>query len=526
MQEIKKKLCINMSYWKIYILLICLFIAIYGLILTQNHFLDDTFIHLRIASNILEKGFYSFNGIERDFSTSSPLYTGILSLGLSFWDSPYLAKFINIFAFILIFILVSAKLIKSKDLEAFITSIFLIGISSPLGIRWLTDGMESSIVMLCSLCSSYFLISFFSLKNFRNGVAYSFLISIFFFSSILLRIEFSFLLFWFSISFLISKFLSKEDLNIKIIINKFLPLFLSIICAFGFIYFVFGSFTPDTSIAKSGLNYSFYFLFKNIARAHISASIFGLSLLINWLLSIYLLFGNSKKIKNDNTKFYYFIGFFMNLSFPVMISLIFFKGQMIQGIRYFIFIESFLISFNLFVYKKSINNNFLRTNYPHNHSKEIKKYISILFLCLTISPLFWNDFSVLKKISSGRSETFLKFSRKDFSCLNNSNLLAWDVGMIGYYSKSKILDPNGLVNGRKIAKLDKNIRLENLLNKREINYAFVNRSQIQELESYLDFSDWEEIDTYKFPNFKKDSEDIHYLLASPNLKKCDSIKLQ
>ena len=59
-------------------------------------------------------------------------------------------------------------------------------------------------------------------------------------------------------------------------------------------------------------------------------------------------------------------------------------------------------------------------------------------MCLTISPLFWNDFSVLKKISSGRSETFLKFSRKDFSCLNNSNLLAWDVGLIGYFSKSKI----------------------------------------------------------------------------------------
>ena len=67
---------------KISLITLTLISAIYGLFITKNHFLDDTFIHLKIAKNILEKGIYSFNGIESDFSTSSPLYTTILSLGL------------------------------------------------------------------------------------------------------------------------------------------------------------------------------------------------------------------------------------------------------------------------------------------------------------------------------------------------------------------------------------------------------------------------------------------------------------
>ena len=102
------------GFWKISLILLTAISAIYGICITRNHFLDDTFIHLKIASNIVEKGIYSFNGITRDFSTSSPLYTTLLSLGLRIWESPYLAKTLNIFFYFFNYSIISIFLLKTK----------------------------------------------------------------------------------------------------------------------------------------------------------------------------------------------------------------------------------------------------------------------------------------------------------------------------------------------------------------------------------------------------------------------------
>ena len=113
------------SFWKISLIIFTSISALYGLYITRNHFLDDTFIHLKIASNLLEKGIYSFNGITSDFSTSSPFYTTFLSLGLRIWDSPYLVKIINIVVYFLIYSLTTIFLLNTKNLKSLILSLFL-----------------------------------------------------------------------------------------------------------------------------------------------------------------------------------------------------------------------------------------------------------------------------------------------------------------------------------------------------------------------------------------------------------------
>ena len=177
---------------------------------------------------------------------------------------------------------------------------------------------------------------------------------------------------------------------------------------------------------------------------------------------------------------------------------------MVQGIRYFIFLETFLISYNLLICNTYDFNQLV-------HKKTNYKYILCLFIPLLISPWLWHDFNGLKRISEGRSQTFLNLSNQDLGCLNNKNLIAWDVGMIGYFSKSFILDPNGLVNGRELAKLRGDDRLNQLIKNNDIDYAFVNEFQLK---------DWINLGSYKFPNFKKNSQDIHYLLKKPNSESC------
>ena len=500
----------KLEYWKIYLITLATISAIYGLLITRNHFLDDTFIHLRIARNIVEKGIYSFNGIESDFSTSSPLYTTILSLGLRIWDSPYIAKILNISFYFLDYSLISIFLLRSKNLNSLILSIFLVGISSPLGVRWLTDGMESSLVMLFSILIAYllYLINQFKAKEY-NKIFY--LITYLFCSlSILLRIEFAFIIIWYIFACIISRPFSKERLEYNNFSLRIYPLFLSLFTSFSFLYINFGSFTPDTSIAKGGLKYDLNYFIFNIVRAHLSASILGISLLLSLSISFYSIYKYKGVLIQTNHKISVYL---INFSLPILILLIFIKGQMIQGIRYFIFLETFLISYNLLICKTYNFNQFINKKINY-------KYFLPLLIPLLISPWFWHDFNALNRISEGRSQTFLDLSNQDLGCLNNKNLIAWDVGMIGYFSKAFILDPNGLVNGRKLAELREDDRLNQLIMKDEINYVFVNDKQIKDLEKYLELKNWINLGNYKFPNFKRNSQDIHYLLKNPNSESC------
>lgn len=510
MQNIISSSQFKLNFWKISLITICTCSAIYGLLITTDHYLDDTFTHLRIARNLMENGFYSFNGIFRDFSTSSPLYTAILSIGLRFWDSPYLAKFTSLIFYYSVYIFTSIYLLKTQNLKALISSIFLIGISSPFGVRWLTDGMETSLIMLFSIILAYNFESILRINDNENKTInyyFSYFICTF---SILLRIEFIFIIVWFIIVYIISNVFLQDRFDYRNLFLRTIPFILSVITSFGFLYINFGSFTPDTSIAKAGVKYNISYFITSILRPHFGASLFGISLAISLLLSFYLIYVNKISLNNKNLNSFSYL---INFSFPLMLILIFFKGQMIQGIRYLVFLETFLISFNLLTSKNYDLSGFVnkRTYY---------KYLSLFLVPLILSPWLWNDFKVLKKISKGRSESFINLSNRDFKCLRNKNLISIDFGMISYFSKAFILDPSGLVNGRDLAKLNMDERMNEFLKNKNIHYAFLNDEQIEELKGYLNLRDWETIGSYKFPNFGKNSDDIHYLLKSPEIEKC------
>ena len=217
--------------------------------------------------------FYSFNGITRDFSTSSPLYTAILSKGLIFWDSPYLAKLIGIVFYFFIYILTSLFFLKTVNTKSFISSIFLIGISSPMGVRWLTDGMETPIIMLFSMLLAYY---FESLKIFidNKNKNIDYFITYFLCTlSILLRIEFIFIIIWYLMINIISNILFKDKFEYKKLFFRSSPLIFAFITSFTFIFLNFGNLTPDTSIAKAGIQYNLNYFTFSILRAHFGASL-------------------------------------------------------------------------------------------------------------------------------------------------------------------------------------------------------------------------------------------------------------
>jgi hypothetical protein len=120
----------------------------------------------------------------------------------------------------------------------------------------------------------------------------------------------------------------------------------------------------------------------------------------------------------------------------------------------------------------------------------------------------------LEIIAEGRSASFEKFESLNLEDLRGSYGIAWDVGMIGYFSHANILDANGLVDGRDVARLSKAARLHSFVDSHPIRFVFADADQLDELKQYLDVGGWSVREAFDFPNFSG-AADRHFLLVRP-----------
>jgi hypothetical protein len=127
-----------------------------------------------------------------------------------------------------------------------------------------------------------------------------------------------------------------------------------------------------------------------ILRAHAASSLFGVGLICLWVASFIISLIPSKR----EVRFYLLTA---NISFFILILLVALTQQSIQGVRYFLFIEVFLISTNV------LSLSWVATDELSNGSfyKPLRAIIfSFLMAWIAI------DSMLLYKISSGRSESF------------------------------------------------------------------------------------------------------------------------
>lgn len=90
--------------------------------------------------------------------------------------------------------------------------------------------------------------------------------------------------------------------------------------------------------------------------------------------------------------------------------------------------------------------------------------------------------------------------------------------MIGYFSDGLILDGNGLVNGRRIARTLVRDRLEEFVRDHRVDFVFVNEEQAQELAGLLSTKGWIARGSFDFPNFDG-APDRHVLLVRPSARR-------
>lgn len=461
---------------------------------TRNHFLDDAFIHLRIAEQVRDSGFFSFNGTAPDFSTSSILYTSLLGILSKLHSSPWLPKFANVVVYLTtIGVLMRLMRDARNHSERSVVIAFLATVMSPFAVRWLTDGMETSLVALDAILLAKFLS--FQGRSLRRRLFAVFLVSL---ASVLLRVEMGFILAIAVVGKLSDGLIWAEPSKISFParMRESLPFALGGALGLSVIFWVFGHVLPDTSLAKQGAgSIDLIGTLRTAIQVHVAASSFGAGLLVLLFVSFTLAL-----YRADSNRLMYVL--VTNSAFPVFLLLVVVRKQALQGVRYFVFIEFFLITLNLLTIRAA--GVWLTPFQP-----SLRRARVIVYAGVALWFLF--DLRVLGQVYSGRSETFLKFVKGDFKSLSGRTGVAWDVGMIGYFSQAAIIDPNGLVNGRDWARLSSMKRLQ-LIGEQKIDFAFVNDSQRGTLARVLDLSQFASMAEFAFPN-AGGNRDIHYLLA-------------
>jgi hypothetical protein len=474
--------------------LLCIAFSALMMVQTRDLFLDDTFIHLRIASNLAAHGIYSFNGDAPAYSTSSPLYTALLA-GLWKWlHTIWLPKLVGIAVFASLLILIGRPLIRGQRSAASGTNLaWLIAVTSPMAIRWLTDGMETGLVALTAITLGQ-LVAALRLESNDARSSLRWKLGIVAALATLLRVEFAYLV-ALSVGAFVADALWQRIRPSRPVRFGLLWLIAGSALSLTAVHGYFGDILPDTAIAKADVGSSAAATLLNTVRSHLAASLFGVGTLVTWLISL----SGAWRVRHQRV----FVTT-INAGLPVLLVLIAARHQSVQGYRYFVFIEFFLLAVNAVVVARSPEPELGRT---------ASRWRPIALLGLIALLVAWEtfDWRHLEVLSAGRSATFEKFRQGDLSDLHGRRGLAWDVGMIGEFSQSTILDPNGLVNGREMARLPKSERLQRLT-ATPIDFVFANDQQLAELDGLLDTKSWHLRGEYQFPNFSG-NPDTHHLLV-------------
>ena len=333
---------------------------------------------------------------------------------------------------------------------------------SPFAVRWLTDGMETSLAGLLSLA--------FSILLYRRAPPAVLALMALVLS--LLRVDLTLLVAFGAI----------------LMIDQGERLRAGALCvgsgvSLAFIRLTMGHLLPDTALAKVGLR--FFDVFAGTAHEIAGTFSFGIGVLLVWAASAV----SAWRIDRRSA-------LIANLPFPVLMLLAAARGQQIHGVRYIIWALLFSIAWNLMA----------TAAVPSPRPVLLSALACVLIVCWIF------ELPVALRIDRGRSANLSAMENGHLDQLRGEGL-AEDVGFVGYFSAAPICDLSGLVNGRVAAQMTIVQRTEVCL-ARKPSFLFLSGSQIGYLDNMFRLnsqSDWLDCGHVDFPNVG--SDDSHWLLV-------------
>jgi len=313
--------------------------------LTRYFQLDDAYIHLRYAEYLRRYGFLTFDGVHKTGGCSSLLYVGLLSVLLGLAKPALASKVLSVASYLSILVAVWVLGRRDRFRNVLWTGLLIV-LMSPMALRWLCDGMETSLTVFVATALGG-LAYRLAQDPTRSAARYAALVTLGSLT-VLLRIELSLLVATASVA---TWFLAVErqtgtdwQSRSKTLLHtagRESHLAAGGCAALALTLYLTGRLLPDTAVAKSAGGVQIAQAW-HVVRAFAASFSFGLGLVGIWLLSLTVL------LRTPALRRRHAASLLMASSvFPVMVAATVVRGQYIHGVRYFLWPLAFTIVWNL-----------------------------------------------------------------------------------------------------------------------------------------------------------------------------------
>ena len=466
---------------------------------------DDALIHLRYAVNLLQHHMISYDGVHPDYGTSSLLYVWLLAGLRTFFTISLLPRAVSSVFHVALFVGIAwafRRALRSAPRLAWgFASLLLVVLVMPMAVRWLDDGMETSLT-LCLVALIAFAVSRLGHSERMSAPSTVWLFALGLVAT-LTRVEYLLLLGVASLTLFLERLAMRRERALEhamtgrfgLALRCAAPLLGSLLGA-AVIFFAMHALAPDTAIAKGDDHATLLATGQAVLSVLISSASLGMGLLVLWLLTATALIAYQRRVSLTMLV--------ANSPFPLVVVLAALHGQQVQGVRYFLWTLLFPILWNTLELRWKVE----------DPERSLARALSIATytvagMLLILAPI---ESKLLYREFRARETSLAQFRTQHLERLHAMKLVAFDIGYIGYFTDSPLCDMAGLVNGRVRAALPFEERVR-LCVAEHPQYAFVSNFSLAELSNALDLKGWSICSVYDFANLR--GPDLHYLIASP-----------
>jgi hypothetical protein len=459
---------------------------------------DDSFIHLRYAQGIARNGFLTFDGLHKTYGSSSLFYVGLIASIYRFFPSLYVTKILSVASYLALLAVLVWLVSKSSGRKRLLWAMLVVVLVSPMGIRWLSDGMETALVVLATLILCLILHRTLVVDRAHPARRYLFLVLAGAFL-VALRVELIGLIAFATLALA----LAEQECGVSTLLQNAKKLAHNLVTqshlavgaglAAGLIYLRLGHLLPDTAVAKSGDHIALGYYLWTLLRVFAASCSLGMGLLAIWGLTTLAALSTMVVASSGPSRGRLGSLVVVNSLFPALLAVAIWRNQALQGVRYFLWPLVFMIAWNI----QSLPPTFLSAPATALEKWSTRHARALFVTCLAfLSPAWAFEGVTVSRCVRESSRTVALMRSQDLSFLKGRRGLAFDIGFISYFSQGNICDVSGLVNGRAFAQATFPERMR-ACTAQPPDFAFLNADQRGQLRKYTDFDSW--ITFYKYP---------------------------